>query len=61
MAKKKIMVDNVEFMTRNNLFMIIYLSWFPHKRFHFGTWKIKGTDETNQIDVLLVSRIFHQY
>ena len=31
-------------------------TWFPRKDIHKGTWKIRGTNDSNQTDHLLVSK-----
>jgi exonuclease III len=31
-------------------------TWYPRKDIHNGTWKIPGTNDTNQIDHILVSK-----
>jgi endonuclease/exonuclease/phosphatase family metal-dependent hydrolase len=31
-------------------------TWYPRKDIHKGTWKIPGTNDTNQIDHILVSK-----
>jgi exonuclease III len=54
-----------EVTNRNGLRLVLYATisnfkvlstWFPRKDIYKGTWKIPGTNDTNQIDHILVSK-----
>jgi endonuclease/exonuclease/phosphatase family metal-dependent hydrolase len=44
----------VQYATINNFKVLS--TWFPRKDIYKGTWKIPGTNDTNQIDHILVSK-----
>jgi len=44
----------VQYATTNNFKVLS--TWYPRKDIHKGTWKIPGTEDTNQIDHILVSK-----
>jgi len=44
----------VQYATTNNFKVLC--TWYPRKDIHKGTWKIPGTEDTNQIDHILVSK-----
>jgi len=44
----------VQYATTNNFKVLS--SWYPIKDIHKGTWKIPGTEDTNQIYRILVSK-----
>ena len=44
----------VQYATINNFKFLS--TWYPRKDIHKGTWKIPGTNNTNQIDHILVSK-----
>jgi endonuclease/exonuclease/phosphatase family metal-dependent hydrolase len=46
----------VQYATTNNFKVLS--TWYPRKDIHKGTWKIPGTNETNQIDHMLVSKMW---
>jgi hypothetical protein len=44
----------VQYATTNKFKVLS--TWYPRKDIHKGTWKIPGTEDTNQIDHILVSK-----
>ena len=48
------MVNLYSNATTNNFKVLS--TWYPRKDIRKGTWKIPGTEETNQIDHILVSK-----
>jgi exonuclease III len=44
----------VQYATTNNFKVLS--TWYPRKDIHKGTWKIPGTNDTNQIDHILMSK-----
>jgi exonuclease III len=44
----------IQYATTNSL--KILSTWYPKKDIHKGTWKIPGTEDTNQIDHILMSK-----
>ena len=44
----------VQYATTNNFKVLS--TWYPRKDIHKRTWKIPGTEDTNQIDHILVSK-----
>jgi len=44
----------VQYATINNFKVLS--TWFPRKDIHKGTWRIPGTNNTNQIDHILLSK-----
>ena len=44
----------VQYATTNNFKVL--RTWYPRKDIHKGTWKIPSTEDTNQIDHILVSK-----
>ena len=44
----------VQYATTNNFKVLS--TWYPRKDIHKGTWKTPGTNDTNQIDRILVSK-----
>jgi exonuclease III len=44
----------VQYATTNNFKVLS--TWYPRKDIHKGTWKIPGTEDSNQIDYILVSK-----
>jgi len=44
----------VQYATTNNFKVLS--TWYPRKDIHKGTWKIPGTEDTNQTDHILVSK-----
>ena len=44
----------VQYATTNNFKVLS--TWYPRKDIHKGNWKIPGTEDTNQIDHILVSK-----
>jgi endonuclease/exonuclease/phosphatase family metal-dependent hydrolase len=44
----------VQYATINNFKVLS--TWFPRKDIHKETWRIPGTDDTNQTDHILVSK-----
>jgi hypothetical protein len=44
----------VQYATINNFKVLS--TWFPRKAIHKGTWRIPGTNNTNQTDHILVSK-----
>jgi hypothetical protein len=46
----------VQYATINNFKVLS--TWFPRKDIHEGTWKVPGTNDSNQIDHILVSKMW---
>jgi len=46
----------VQYVAINNF--KILSTWFPRKDIHKGTWRIPGTNDTNQTDHILVSKMW---
>jgi len=46
----------VQYATINNFKVLS--TWFPRKDIHKGTWKVAGTNDSNQIDHILVSKMW---
>ena len=44
----------VQYATINNFKVLS--TWFPRKDIHKGTWRLPGTNDTNQINRILVSK-----
>ena len=49
----------VQYATNNNFKVLS--TCYPRKDMHKGNWKIPGTEDTNQIDHILVSKIWATY